>query len=82
MDLCLRYGMVILGIELKVWRTGQSDPLTKGLPQLENYLNRLQQSSGWLVIFDRRDNAKKLVDRLTTQSALTDSGQQITVIRI
>jgi hypothetical protein len=54
MDLCLRYGSVILGIELKVWRTRQADPLTKGLEQLEGYLDRLKQSSGWLVIFDRR----------------------------
>jgi ATPase family associated with various cellular activities (AAA) len=81
MDLCLRYGSAILGIELKVWRTGQSDPLTKGLPQLEGYLNRLKQSSGWLVIFDRRKNAPVLEDRLATEPATTASGQQIIVIR-
>jgi hypothetical protein len=81
MDLCLRYGAAILGIELKVWRTGQSDPLTKGLPQLEGYLNRLKQSSGWLVIFDRRKNAPALEDRLATEPVTTASGQQIIVIR-
>jgi hypothetical protein len=55
MDLCLRYGAVTLGIELKVWRTSQSDPLTKGLDQLEGYLQRLNPSEvvGGLVIFDR-----------------------------
>ncbi len=81
MDLCLSYGAVILGIELKVWRTGRPDPLAKGLEQLEGYLSRLKQSSGWLVIFDRRQNAPLLVDRLSTEAATTNSGQQITVIR-
>jgi hypothetical protein len=81
MDLCLRYGSAILGIELKVWRTGQSDPLTKGLPQLEGYLNRLKQSSGWLVIFDRRKNSLALEDRLSIEPAVTASSHQVTVIR-
>jgi AAA domain len=81
MDLCLRYGSVILGIELKVWRTGRSDPLTKGLEQLEGYLDRLKQSSGWLVIFDRRENAPELEERLGTSIAKTTTGQEVVVIR-
>ncbi|MEG5016494.1 MULTISPECIES: ATP-binding protein [unclassified Microcoleus] len=37
MDLCLRYGDVTLGIELKVWRTRKVDPLSKGLePEVLN----------------------------------------------
>jgi type II secretory pathway predicted ATPase ExeA len=82
MDLCLRYGSVILGIELKVWRTGRSDPLTKGLVQLEGYLDRLKQSSGWLVIFDRRVNALPLEERLGTSLAQTKNAQRVTVIRL
>jgi hypothetical protein len=82
MDLCLRYGSVILGIELKVWRTRQADPLTKGLEQLEGYLDRLKQSSGWLMIFDRRTNALPLEERLATSSAQTANGQQVVVIRL
>ncbi len=81
MDLCLRYGDVTLGIEIKVWRTKKADPITKGLEQLESYLNRLGQSSGWLVIFDRRDNAPELEERLGTSVAQTASGQQVTIIR-
>ncbi len=81
MDLCLRYGDVILGIEIKVWRSKKADPITKGLEQLEGYLNRLGQSSGWLVIFDRRDNAPELEERLGTSVAQTAGGQQVTVIR-
>jgi hypothetical protein len=81
MDLCLKYGATTLGIELKVWRTRQADPLTKGLPQLEGYLNRLKQSIGWLVIFDRRSNAPTLEERLSIKPAVTASGHQVTVIR-
>ena len=81
MDLCLRYGEVILGIELKVWRTRKVDPLSKGLEQLDGYLARLGQDSGWLVIFDRRDNAPELEERLTTEIHRTNMGRIITVIR-
>jgi hypothetical protein len=82
MDLCLRYGSVILGIELKVWRTNRPDPLTKGLQQLGGYLDRLKQSSGWLVIFDKRTNALPLEERLQTTLSQTANGQQVTVIRL
>jgi hypothetical protein len=82
MDLCLRYGSVILGIELKVWRTRQADPLTKGLEQLEGYLDRLKQSSGWLMIFDRRTNVLPLEERMQTELAQTANGQQVMVIRL
>jgi AAA-like domain len=81
MDLCLRYGEMVLGIELKVWRTGASDPLTKGLPQLEGYLDRLKQPSGWLVIFDSRKNALAIEERLAIEPAVTASGRPVTVIR-
>jgi AAA domain len=82
MDLCLRYGAVKLGIELKVWRTDRADPLTKGLEQLEGYLNRLEQTSGWLMIFDRRKSALALEDRLRTELVQTTAGNQVTVVRI
>jgi hypothetical protein len=81
MDLCLRYGEVKLGIEIKVWRDKKADPLTKGLEQLEGYLNRINPAEGWLVIFDRRENALELEDRLKTELAQTAAGQQVTVIR-
>lgn len=81
MDLCLRYGEMVLGMELKVWRTGASDPLTKGLPQLEGYLDRLKQPSGWLVIFDSRKNAPAIEERLAIELAVTASSRPITVIR-
>ncbi|EGV17596.1 hypothetical protein [Thiocapsa marina] len=52
MDLCLRYGAVTLGIELKVWRDGAADPLEDGLAQLDGSLAGLGLDGGWLVIFD------------------------------
>jgi AAA-like domain len=81
MDLCLRYGEVTLGIELKVWRTRKVDPLSKGLEQLDGYLARLGQDQGWLVIFDRRDNALEIEERLKTEIQTTPMGRTITVIR-
>jgi AAA-like domain len=81
MDLCLRYGEVTLGIELKVWRTRKVDPLSKGLEQLDGYLARLGQDEGWLVIFDRRDNALEIEERLKTEIQVSPMGREITVIR-
>ncbi|MEG3903523.1 ATP-binding protein [Microcoleus sp. B4-C5] len=81
MDLCLRYGEVTLGIELKVWRTRKVDPLSKGLEQLDGYLARLGQDEGWLVIFDRRENALELEERLNTEIHRTPMGRTVTVIR-
>ena len=81
MDLCLRYGEVTLGIELKVWRNRKVDPLTKGLSQLDGYLARLGQDKGWLVIFDKRDNALEIEERLKTEIHPSPLGREITVIR-
>ena len=60
MDICLRYGKVVMGIELKV-RREKLDPLTKGLTQLDKYLDGLGLDTGWLVIFDRRPGDRKSV---------------------
>ncbi|WP_293129513.1 ATP-binding protein [Microcoleus sp. bin38.metabat.b11b12b14.051] len=81
MDLCLRYGDVTLGIELKVWRNRKVDPLSKGLSQLDGYLARLGQDKGWLVIFDKRDNALEIEERLKTEIHPSPLGREITVIR-
>ncbi|NJN29618.1 MAG: ATP-binding protein [Synechococcales cyanobacterium RM1_1_8] len=81
MDLCLRYGTVTLGIELKVWRDRKGDPLGQGLAQLDGYLARLNQESGWLVIFDRRTDAPELETRLSSDLEQSPGGREITVIR-
>jgi hypothetical protein len=80
MDLCLRYGQVTLGIELKVWRSPRPDPKDAGLEQLESYLNRIGQAMGWLVIFDRRQNAVPLAERLKTEITETATGKRVTLI--
>ncbi|MCC6129439.1 MAG: ATP-binding protein [Acidobacteria bacterium] len=81
MDLCLRYGETVLGIELKVWREGEGDPLNEGLAQLDGYLDGLSLSTGWLVIFDRRPGLPPISQRTTTETALSPGGRTITVIR-
>jgi len=81
MDLCLRYGKITLGIELKAWRDKKKDPLEAGLSQLDSYLARLGEDFGWLVIFERRSNALPLESRLATQVTTTKNGRSVTVVR-
>ncbi len=81
MDLCLRYGSVTLGIELKVWRDKRGDPLSDGLEQLDSYLARLGLESGWLLIFDQRKKSLPIEERLSTQISTTKNQRSITVIR-
>ena len=81
MDLCLRYGRVTLGIELKVWREKKRDPQNEGIEQLESYLARLGLDEGWLFIFDRRQNALPIEERLSMSVVSTENQRVITVIR-
>ena len=80
MDLCLRYGDVTLGIELKVWHPNTPDPQTQGLKQLDNYLAGLNQNSGWLVIFDRRPHQPPISQRTYTITTSSPSGREVIVI--
>ncbi|PNK15572.1 polyketide biosynthesis operon protein CyrO, partial [Cylindrospermopsis raciborskii] len=80
MDICLRYGKVVMGIELKV-RKEKLDPLTQGLIQLDKYLNGLGLDTGWLVIFDRRVGLPPMGERISTEEAISPGGRTITVIR-
>jgi len=81
MDLCLRYRATTLGIELKVWRQGQRDPLAEGLVQLDAYLAGLDLASGWLVIFDQRQGLPPISERTTSERMTTPSGREVVVIR-
>ncbi|QVL49953.1 MAG: AAA-like domain-containing protein [Thiocapsa sp.] len=81
MDLCLRYGAVTLGMELKVWRDGRPDPQTEGLIQLDDYLAGLGLDSGWLVIFDRRAGQPPIAERTDSATRSSPRGRSIRVIR-
>lgn len=81
MDLCLRYGKITLGIELKAWRDKKGDPEADGIEQLDSYLARLGVDFGWLVIFDRRTKALPLVERLSTEVKTSGNGRCVTVVR-
>jgi len=92
MDLCLRYGGpeppstslstgATLGIELKVWRDGEEDPLNDGLAHLDAYLDGLGLPNGWLVIIAQRSGQPPIAKRTTAEPASTPAGRTITLIR-
>ena len=81
MDLCLRYGSLTLGMELKVWRDGEPDPLAEGLEQLDAYLAGLGLDTGWLAIFDRRPGQPPIAERTTLTPTISPQGRTIQVIR-
>ncbi|BAZ65715.1 MAG: AAA-like domain-containing protein [Pelatocladus maniniholoensis HA4357-MV3] len=81
MDLCLRYGDVTLGIELKAWRDKRGDPTESGIEQLDSYLARLGLNFGWLVIFDLRAKALPIEERLSSQVTTTKNGRSVAIVR-
>lgn len=81
MDLCVRFAGATLGIELKVWRSGEPDPLAEGLAQLDDYLAGIGRDHGWLVIFDRRDGQPRIAQRTGVEPGTTPSGRRVDVVR-
>ncbi len=73
------------GLELKVWRDNQKDPLEKGLVQLDEYLARLSLDSGTLIIFDARSTSPTGDDwesRGHFSEILSPSARKITLLRL
>jgi hypothetical protein len=68
-------------VEMKVWRTGEPDPLSEGLAQLDRYLDQLGLDTGTLVIFDRRTSAASIAERTILSTAQSPAGRDITVLR-
>jgi len=60
-----------LGMELKVWRDGDRDPLQAGLGL----------DTGWLILFDRRTGQPPLAERTTRHEQLSPQGRRIQVVR-
>ncbi len=87
LDLCVRWprgdGTVDRwALELKVWReTTWGDPVAKGCKQLAGYLKRLGLDDGTLVVFDGREDAAKLPDRISEKEVEQD-GRRITVLML
>ena len=81
MDLCLRYGEVTLGIELKVWRDGRKDPTPEGITLLDAYLSRIGVATGWLAVFDRRTGQPPIEERTRSESLTTPLGHAVTIVR-
>jgi hypothetical protein len=68
-------------LEMKVWRDGQADPVTRGLGQLGRYLGSLGLDHGTLLVFDRRSTASPLAERSET-SRIEHDGRRIRLLRL
>lgn len=70
-------------IELKRWATGDrhGDPLPQGLAQIDEYLGRTGVEHGWLVIFDMREDAPHVEERIAFEAHTTPSGKSVTLLR-
>ncbi|WP_084010637.1 ATP-binding protein [Pseudofrankia sp. DC12] len=67
--------------EVKTHRAGQANPLKDAIVQLDDYLNHLGLSSGYIVIFDQRPQTMPDTDEpLTTQAS--PSGHSIAIARL
>ena len=73
--------MATRSLELKVWAKGKPDPLTKGLEQLERYLDGLGLTQGTLVVFDRRPEAKGSAERTALVKTTTPKGYAVRLLR-
>ncbi|HEX6470157.1 MAG TPA: AAA family ATPase [Streptosporangiaceae bacterium] len=69
------------GMELKVRRPGQADPVEEGLAQLDAYLDRLGLDHGTLLVFDRTPQAPPLPERTAIGAARTLGGRDVTLVR-
>ncbi|MGH3280167.1 MAG: ATP-binding protein [Trebonia sp.] len=67
-------------IELKVRRQGKGNPLNEALAQLDKYLDQLGLNAGFLVIFDRRDNALRTRPNPVIGTTSTPSGRGVTLL--
>jgi hypothetical protein len=81
MDLCLQFRDSKMGIEIKVWRDKQKDPLDAGLEQLDRYLSGLGLSRGWLMIFDQRSGLPPIAERTQRTIRQTNLGRTVCVVR-
>ncbi|MBQ0982981.1 ATP-binding protein [Streptomyces sp. F63] len=68
-------------LELKVWRQGRPDPLGERLAQLDDYLDRMELSTGTLVVFDTRPQAAPVHERTAFSPQTTPSGRTVTLLR-
>jgi hypothetical protein len=65
-------------VEIKVWRKRETNPLKKGLAQLDDYLAKLGMSRGTLVIFDAR--TKLAQQKVRYEDTTTKKGRKVRVM--
>ncbi|WP_242666221.1 ATP-binding protein [Parafrankia irregularis] len=68
-------------LELKVRRERETDPLPRGLLQLDGYLERLGLDRGTLVIFDTRPDAAPIAERTAITTVTSPAGRPVTLLR-
>ena len=76
MDLCVRYGNYQYPVEIKV-RYGPKT-LPDGLAQLGEYMDKLGETTGWLVLFDR-DKGKAWDEKISWETE-TVGGRTVHVV--
>jgi hypothetical protein len=81
LDLLVIVGAQQMAIEIKVWRSGRKDPLADGLLQMQRYLQRLNLSEGYLVIFDQRETAALWERRMRVDDVQTLDNKAVMVLR-
>lgn len=67
-------------MELKVWHSHRPDPLPEGLDQVDEYLDSLELGTATLVIFDRREDAAPVEERVLFETARTPAGRTVEVL--
>lgn len=68
-------------VELKVRRAKDGDPLSEGLEQLDQYLDRHHLDSGYMVIFDRRPEELRGHVFAEITDISTPAGRPVTLLR-
>ncbi|MCB0562546.1 MAG: hypothetical protein KDD09_26520, partial [Phaeodactylibacter sp.] len=76
MDLCVQYGNYQYPVEIKV-RYGPKT-LPDGLAQLGEYMDKLGENTGWLVLFDR-DKSKAWDEKISWETE-TVGGRTVYVV--
>ncbi len=80
LDLCLRRGADRVAMELKVWKAGRTNPVPKGLVQLDRYLLGLGLQEGWLVVFDQRPGVAPIEERTRSEQVMSPAGHRVTLL--
>ena len=77
MDLRVEFKGAVLAIEVKAWRDSdkRGEPVAEGVAQLERYMARVGAGYGWLVVFDQREGAGEITERVRVERVRGGGGR-------